>query len=146
MKVENLRSSHATVGGIVYFPRMLDKIRLRAAGELPSEYHANLGGGFDDYCCKFLWIDYAALVERAKTGGTDDELLQWAFQQGRQPDAHEIMIWNAFMKKRGWNDEASEHLAMRKRESHFEDRDEIQTFFDYIDADEEREIAGVQPA
>ena len=139
MKVENLRSPHALAGGIVYFARMVDKIRLHLAGRLPEDYRANLGGGFDEYCCKFLWIDYAALSERVKLGGTDDEILDWAFQQGRKPDALEIKIWNDFLRKRGWNDDATERLVMRKKDSGFSARDDIQTLFDYIDLDEERD-------
>jgi gluconokinase len=137
MKVPGLRSPHDKVQGIVYFGRMLDKIRLQAKQQLPQEYHANLGGGFDDFCCRFLWIEYPALTARTKEGGTDDEIIAWAFQQGRQPNDHEVMVWNEFMRKRGWNDEASERLAMRKGESGISARDDIQTFFDYIDCDEE---------
>ena len=140
MNVPNLRSPSAQTGGILYFPRMVDKIRLQAAGKLPTEYHANLGGGFDGRALSFLWIEYPALVERVKQGGTDEEILAWAFEQGRKPSAEEIEIWGEFMRKRGWNDESSDRLAMRKRESGFEHRDEIQTFFDYIDADEGREV------
>ena len=40
-----LRSPSEKVGGLFYFGRMLDKIRLHAKGELPSDYHANLGKG-----------------------------------------------------------------------------------------------------
>jgi gluconokinase len=74
-----------------------------------------------------------------KQGGTDEEILEWAFQRGRTPSAEEIEIWNEFMRKRGWNDEMSERLAQRKRESSIPDRDDIQTFFDYIDFDEGRD-------
>jgi gluconokinase len=135
---EKLRSPHVQCGGIYYFARMLDKIRLQAAGLLPAEYHANLGGGFDARCTSFLWIEYAPLVERVRRGGSDDEILEWAFSQGRKPSAEEIEIWNEFMRKRGWNDEASERLAQRKAEGGFGDRVEIQTFFDFIDVDEGR--------
>jgi Domain of unknown function (DUF5069) len=38
MQVEGLRSPYEKVGGLVYFGRMLDKIRLFAKDELPSEY------------------------------------------------------------------------------------------------------------
>jgi gluconokinase len=141
MNVPKLRSPYAQVGGIYYFPRMLDKIRLHAAGELPAEYHANLGGGFDGRALSFLWIEYPSLVERVKQGGTDEEILAWAGAQGRQPKPEEIEIWNDFMRKRGWNDEMSARLEMRKAESGFEGRDDIQTFFDYIDLDEGRDPA-----
>jgi gluconokinase len=42
------------------------------------------------------------------------------------------------MVKRGWSDELSERLASRKKESGLENRDDIQTMFHYIDADEGR--------
>ena len=142
MNVEGLRSPHQKTGGIVYFGRMLDKIRLNAAGRLPQDYHSNLGGGFDGFCCQFLWLNYPSLVERVKAGGTDEELLEWAFQEGRKPSEHEILVWNEFMRKRGWNDEASERLAMRRMESGFPGREDIQTFFDYIDLDEGRDPKG----
>ncbi len=132
-------SPHRKTAGLCYFARMVDKIRLHAAGRLAPEYHANLGTAFDDFCCRFLWIEYAALAARVKTGGSDEELIAWAFQQGRQPNEHEMMVWNEFMRKRGWNDEATERLNQRKRESGFPDRDDIQTFFDYIDLDEGRD-------
>ena len=118
---------------------MIDKIRLHAAGQLPIDYQSNLGGGFDERCLTFLWIEYAPLVERVKAGSSDEEILEWAFNQGRKPSAEEIEIWNDFMRKRGWNDEATERLEMRKRENGIMDRDDIQTMFDYIDADEGRD-------
>jgi hypothetical protein len=139
MNVPGLRSPHVKTGGIAYFGRLLDKTRLHAAGKLPAEYHENLGGGFDGFCCSFLGIDYKALATRTLEGGTDDEVLAWVFTRSPRPGDHTILAWNEFMRKRGWNDEASERLAMRKRESGFPDRDDIQTFFDYIDMDEGRD-------
>jgi hypothetical protein len=140
MQVPNLRSPYVQAGGIYYFPRMLDKIRLHAAGKLPQDYLANLGGGFDGRSINFLWIDYPALVERVKFGGTDDEILAWAVTQGRQPNPEDIEIWNDFMRKRGWNDESSARLAGRKKDGGLENRTDVQTFFDYIDADEGRPL------
>ena len=45
-----------------------------------------------------------------------------------------------FMHNRGWNDEATETLNRRKRESGLSNRDDIRTMFDYIDADEGRSV------
>ena len=42
------------------------------------------------------------------------------------------------LMKMGWNDDLSETLIRRKKESSFENRDDIQTMFAYIDADEGR--------
>jgi hypothetical protein len=142
MNVPQLRSPYAQVGGLYYVPRLLDKIRLHAAGQLPQEYHANLGTGFDGRAVSFLWIEYPALVERVKEGGTDEEILAWIFSQGRRPTPEEVEIWNDFMRKRGWSDETSERLSLRKGESRLQDRADIQTFFDFIDVDEGRSPGG----
>ncbi len=141
MKVALLRSPRHTTGGIVYIARMLDKIRLHAAGNLPADYTENLGRGFDETCCKFLRIDYAAVVDRTLKGGADDEILSWIFDHGHRPDDEQIRVWNTFMIKRGWRDEISERLVQRKAEGGFSSRDDIQTMFDYIDADEGLDVA-----
>jgi hypothetical protein len=133
-----VRSPTAKVGGLVYFGRMLDKIRLHATGELPPEYQANLGKGFDKSCLEFLSIEYPALTARVKEGGSDDEILEWCFAKGRRPTPNDIAVWNEYMRKRAWNDELSDILARRKKESGFSDRSDIQTMFQYIDADEGR--------
>jgi len=139
MKDFALRSPAAKVGGLVYFGRMLDKIRAHAKGELPGEYQQNLGERFDRRCVDFLEVDYGKLVARVKEGGTDEEILEWCFAQGRKPADGEIYVWNEFMRKRGWNDELSETLIRRKREGGMADRSDIETMFHFIDADEGRE-------
>lgn len=140
MKDLGLRSPHVKTGGLVYFSRMLDKIRAHAKGELVEDYQANLGRGFDASCVGFLRANYNQLVERVKQGGTDEEILQWCFGVGRQPSDDEIYVWNEFMRKRGWNDEVSETLKRRKKESGMAGRSEIETMFAYIDADEGRGV------
>jgi gluconokinase len=66
--------------------------------------------------------------------------------QGTQPTEAEMYIWNEFMRKRGWNDEASAILARRKQEAGMADRDEIETMFQFIDADEGRPVAAALSA
>jgi uncharacterized protein DUF5069 len=133
-----LRSPSEKVGGLFYFGRMLDKIWLHAKGELPSDYHANLGKGFDEKCVKFLEVNYEQLVERVKKGGTEEEILKWCFSVGRTPSENDLYVWNEFMRKRGWNDEVSEILKQRKAEAGMNDRSDIGTSFQFIDADEGR--------
>ncbi len=132
------RSPTEKVGGLFYFGRMLDKIRQHAKGELPPDYHANLGKGFDEKCVKFLRVDYDQLVERVKQGGTDKEILEWCLTVGHQPSGDEIYVWNEFMRKFGWNDEVSAIVERRKAEAGMADRSDIQTSFQFIDADEGR--------
>jgi hypothetical protein len=132
------RSAYEQIGGLYYFARMLDKIRLHEAGKLPSGYVPFLEKGNNQRISAYLHIDYQKLVERVKAGGSDEEILEWAYENGRRLNEVEIMIWNQFARKRGWNDEATETLAQFKQESGLSDRDEIQTMFDYYDAEEGR--------
>lgn len=141
MKEFALRSPTVRIGGLVYFGRMVDKIRVHAKGELSDDYVPNLGKGFDAKCCAFLHLDYAGLTERVQQGASDDDLLAWAFSAGRQPNEAEIEMWNEFMRKFGWRDKASQILERRKREAGMTDRAEIETMFQFIDADEGRNEA-----
>jgi len=134
--IEGLRSPRVEVGGLVYFGRMVDKVRLEQAGRLPEDYQANLGEGFDKACCDFLGVSYEKLRARVREGGTDEEILDWCGKVGRARDREEKRIWGAYLSKRGWRDEMADRLIFRKKEAGWEKRDEIQTFFDYIDADE----------
>ena len=133
-----IRSPSAKVGGLVYFGRMLDKIKAHHQNELPPDYQQNLGRGFDEFCTKFLRLQYDDVVQRVKQGGSDDEVLGWCFDKGCRPTENEIYVWNEFMRKRGWNDEITETLQRRKKEAGMAGRSEIDTMFAFIDADEER--------
>ena len=92
-----VRSPAEKVGGLVHFGRMLDKIRAHERGELPPEWVPNLGKGFDGRCVRFLGVKYEEIAARAKEGGTDEEILNWAFEHGRKPSEEEMEIWNEFM-------------------------------------------------
>jgi hypothetical protein len=134
------RSVYDKTGGIVYFARMVDKIRLQAAGALGKDYIENLGGGFDGRCCNFLGVNYDELKKRVLDQVSDDELLLWCFQHGHRRTEDEIADWNDFMIKRGWRDSVSARLQMRLKEAKLEHRaGEILTMFDFIEVDEGRE-------
>ena len=133
-----LRSPSEKVGGLFYFGRMLDKIRLHAKGELPPDYHANLGKGFDEKCTTFLRVRYELVVEYVNDGLNEEAILESCFGMGRRPSEGEIYMWNEFMRKRGWNDEVSETLESEKKKEAMLSRSEIQTMFQFIDADEGR--------
>jgi gluconokinase len=143
--IPGLRSPFDQVNGLVYFGRMLDKIRLAAAGKLPEGWQpmrgAEMKGSFDWRCCKFLHIDYAALEAETLKGGSDEELLAWAFAHGRRPDEVDIEVWNGFMTKRGWRDAVTERVNSRLAEIGLPPGT-VQTMFEFIDLDEGRTKAG----
>ncbi len=136
--VPGLRSGYAQVGRLVYFGRMLDKIRLMAAGTLPSDYHGNLGIGFDGRCCSFLAVQYEALKTRVAQGGSDLDVLAWCHEQGGPRTDDQCIIWNRFMMKLGWRDERSSILQQRIVQFGLVGKP-IETFFDLNDFDENRD-------
>lgn len=140
--IPGLRSPSEKTNGLVYFGRMLDKMRLAAAGKLPADWEAARGlkhhTSFDARCCRFLKIDYAALeAEALKADKTDAELLEWAFRHGYRATEEEIEIWNAFMSKRGWRDAGTQRLNERLAEIGLPPGT-VQTMFEFIDLDEGR--------
>jgi hypothetical protein len=140
--IPGLRSPQDLVNGVVYFGRMLDKMRLAEAGKLPPDWETARGmkhkTSFDARCCRFLQIDYTALEAETLQGGkSDGDLLEWAFQHGRRPGEEDTEIWNAFMTKRGWRDAGTQRLNERLAEIGLPPGT-VQTMFEFIELDEGR--------
>jgi hypothetical protein len=134
------KSPNEMTKGMMYFPRMLDKMRLHARGELHEDYHKNFGAPqtADSACCNFLRVDHRELSERAKQGGTDEEILEWCFEKGRRLNEGDIAVWNGFVSKLGWRDFATPILKESKQKQGIADRKDIRTISDLIDFDEGR--------
>lgn len=132
------RSPYDEIDGIIYFPRLCDKARQFAAGTLSADLHDNLGHGMDLWTCQFFGVGYDSLKEVIVAGASDAEALAWARAHGTPRTELEHTWWDAYMRKRGFKDDLAERLIQRKGEAGFGNRPEIQTFMDFIDADEGR--------
>ncbi len=132
-------SDYEETKGIVFFPRMLDKIRLHAEGVLPPGYNLGFSDptSFDARFCRFWEIDYEEAKQKALEGASNEEVFAWCFRNRPTPNAEQILIWNSFLLKRGWRD-ATCGLEDEKRKLGFGDRTDIQTFVDLHDVDEGR--------
>ena len=139
--VPGLLSPYEAVRGFVYLPRLVSKIRLHAAGQLHADFVNNLGKAFDDRCCQYLGIKYDELRVWVlqNPAATQDEVLAWAEAKGRKLSTNDIEIWNGFMTKRGWRDEANEVLVRRLKENGLTVDAGVDTMFDYIEVDEGRQ-------
>ncbi|GHB89960.1 DUF5069 domain-containing protein [Cerasicoccus arenae] len=131
-------SAYEKTQGMIYFARMLDKIRKHAAGELRNDFTENLGRGFDMRCANLLRVPYNTIRERTLEGGSDEEILQWCFENGRELNEGDVHVWNEFLRKTGWQDGTTERLTERKVESGLANCDEIQTMAEYFEYDEGR--------
>jgi hypothetical protein len=88
------KSPKQMTAGIMYFPRVLDKIRLHARGELSEDYHPNLGHPTkgDGVLCNFLRVKFDELTKRVQEGGTDEEVLEWCYTTGRRLNEGDIPL------------------------------------------------------
>ena len=126
--------------GMMYFPRMLDKIRLQARGELGEDYQGHLGKPktADAACTNFLRVNYGVLTQRVLKGGTDEEILDWCYTNGRRLNEGDLIVWNGFVSKLGWKDFASPLLDEAKQKQGISDRSDIGTIAELIDFEENR--------
>lgn len=140
--VPGLRSCYTKVGRLIYFGRMLDKIRLHAVGKLPPDYVPQLGDTqfytLDGRCCRFLGVPYAEVQARTLQGGTDEEILSWVHARGAARTDEECHVWNRFIAKLGWRDERSAVLPQRILDSGLVGKP-IETLVDHIEYDEGRD-------
>jgi len=130
----DLRSPYEKTCGLVYFGRMLDKIRTLARGEFSRDCVEDFEKDFDQKCSMFLGVNYDLLVDYVNQGLTDQAILQSCFGMGNRRTEGEIHMWNEFMRKRGWNDELSGALEDQKKKYAMLSRSEIETGFQFIDA------------
>jgi gluconokinase len=141
--VPGLRSVYSKTGRLIYFGRMLDKIRLHAAGKLPADYVANLGDSqfyvLDGRCCRFLGVPYSDIRDRTIAAAhSDEEILAWVHARGIPRTDEECHVWNRFILKLGWRDERTSVLAERIRSSGLDGKP-IETIIDHIEYDEGRD-------
>ena len=140
--IPGLRSCYAKVGRLIYFGRMLDKIRLNSKGMLPADYVSLLGDSqyytLDGRCCRFVGVPYAEIRERVLQSAADEEILAWAHAQGTPRTDEECHVWNRFIAKLGWRDERSSVLPQRIMESGLQGKI-VETLIDHIEYDEGRD-------
>lgn len=140
--IPGLRSCYTKVGRLIYFGRMLDKIRLHAQSKLPDDYVAVLGDTqfytLDGRCSRFLGVPYQEIRDRTLQGGSDEKILQWVHQRGTPRTDEECHMWNRFIAKLGWRDERSHVLPQRILDSGLTGKP-IETVIDHIEYDEGRD-------
>ena len=133
------RSPHETMAGWHYLPRYVDKIRLHLAGKLHDDYKDNLGKGFDGMWLKAAGVTHEQFVDVVKKSITDGEVCDWVRQNVTRTEAEKAAHWKDVLSRPLASDPAAvARFKMRKEQSGLAHRDDIQTFVDYIDADEKR--------
>lgn len=125
--------------GWMHLPRFIDKVRLHLAGKLHSDYQPNFCKGFDGSWLEAAGVKAEDFIDVVRKSATDGEVCDWVLKNVKVPDsaksAHRERMLNYPAKD---NAEMQARLKTRKEQAGLTHRDDIQTFIDYIDADEHR--------
>lgn len=96
MSISIPRSPRETLGGYVFLPRLIDKVRLQAKGSLPPEYAGNLlkkGLTADGRFLAFTGLDGEQLRNAILSSDTDESVLAWVQRHALPKSTHEIQQW-----------------------------------------------------
>jgi hypothetical protein len=139
-----LRSPRQTLGGYVFLPRLIDKIRLHAQGKLPPEYIDNLlkaGLTLDGRLLTFTGLDAEELRRAILAAKTDEQVLDWVERHAKphtktekQQWIAEIEVYRPSAEWAQWRREVYKELAVKVDPATL-------SLFDLIDMDEGRAIS-----
>ena len=135
------RSVHTQLGNLVTLPRMLDKCRATIAGN-NGEYHFNCP--LDQRLLSFLQIDAEAFKAEVEKGKDDSEMLNWVQENSpRALDFIEATTWSKAQRERvPEGNESRTFMNDLIAEAGGANREDIQTWFDYLDFDDHMTFGG----
>jgi hypothetical protein len=126
------------MAGWVHLPRFIDKIRLKRAGKLLSDYQENFTKGFDGMWLKAAGVNADDFLRMVESSITDGEVCDWVSLNVKGTTT-EKAVFNSFVLNRGADEpDAKARLEKRKGELGLGHRGDVLTFVDMIDADEKR--------
>jgi len=137
------RSPKEEVNGLCHLGRLIDKIRMRNAGQI-QDYNY-LTAGLDKYLLDKMEIQGTDLEKRVMEGGTDEEIANWVKAKGKALTDEEKAEWNnmvltfgpkAPMAQKAFDGYKAE-LA-KKRGVSVESLSHITTWYGLIEHDENR--------
>ena len=137
MQKLNPRSPYAKLGGYVHLPRLIDKAKLHRQGLLKGYDYKTTG--FDKHLLAFLKLDGDAFEEAVNRLEGDQAILNWVRENGGKHSSEAIEQWNEAMISRH-----PDTAAKKARFAHFlkeaggDGRQDIRTYFDFIEFDEGR--------
>ena len=133
------RSSRETMDSWHYLPRYVDKIRLHLAGKLHADYQENLGQAFDGLWLKTAGVTHEQFLAVVKNSVTDGEVCDWVRKNVKRTATEKDAHWQEMLSRPKADDAAAQaRLKMRKEQCGGGHRDDVKTFVDVIDLDEQR--------
>ncbi len=132
------RSPRERMAGWVHLPRFVDKIRLHLAGKLHADYQENFTKGFDGAWLQAAGVSAGQFIEAVNNTITDGEVSDWVAQNVKKSDADKAAFNHHVLNRGRDTEELKARLKWRKEQAGLAGRDDIETFVDFIDADEKR--------
>ncbi len=133
------RSPRETMCGWMHLPRYIDKIRLHLAGKLHPDYQPNFGKGFDEAWLRAAGLSHEQFVEVVRHTVCDGQVADWVLMHVKAGEAVKASHAAAMFDYPKEGDQtALDRLQMRKKQAGLDHRNDIRTFVDFIDADEQR--------
>jgi len=131
------RSPYDRLGGYVHLPRLIDKAKLNRKGLLNGYNYKTIG--FDKHLLAFLKLNPDAFEEAAHRLDADDAILKWIEENGTRHSPEEIEEWNQAMISRHPDSAVKKARFLHAlKEAGGERREDIRTYFDLIELDEDR--------
>ncbi len=133
------RSGRETLGGIVFLPRAIDKMRAYINGTA-GEYNATRGMSarvFD-----LFGVTAEQFEQAVRENPTDEGVLEWLRRHGtKQPSPQEIEQFNQMMLSLGPRDDAMrERFRQNLARLGFAHRTDVTTYIDQQDLEEGRDV------
>ena len=125
------------VYGLFHLPRLLEKLRRQARGELEAYYQPTLGQGFDRMLAEHLGRPWSVWAGIYRTGC--EEWVEVAARLRRIiPAEVAAPVWNRRLVQRGLSGYGHFRLERRKAQLGWQDREDIRTMIDLIEEVEGR--------
>jgi hypothetical protein len=106
---------------------------------LHPDYQENFCKGFDGVWLEFAGVAPKEFIEVVRNSVTDGQVCDWVRTHVQKPDAIKAAHRERVLGVPSKDDpQAQARLKMRKEQAGLSHRDDIQTFVDFIDADEKR--------
>ena len=122
--------------GLLHLPRFLAKIRKHLQGTLPKSYQRNFTKGFDGFLCLHLGLEAEQIIACVQKAESEEELHNSL--EELLPKDLRVHEWNRRVVQIGMSDMALEKLQEIKEGLGASDRDELRSFADVIDFDEQK--------
>lgn len=122
--------------GLLHLPRFLAKAKKAVAGELGASYQRNYKKGFDRFLCLHLGIDPDQVEDIVRQSSSNEEIDRRLMEL--LPADLKVAKWNRELVQKGLSPMGRDALEQAKRKMGIENREDLLTFADMIEFDEER--------